>query len=73
MCNCIDKIDEEIKDIHPNLIDPQLSFNIVFDSKGKPKYYPRIEILYKKTEKSKNYKSFPIVPIYCPFCGKKYD
>lgn len=74
MCECLTTTQETIKKFCD---DPDASIDTGFCLDGNIlNVYPVFTASYRRKKKSGEYmakkSSLPLIPVFCPFCGKKY-
>lgn len=70
MCNCIQEIDEKLKQMSPDN-NTKLDIPFTWSSNGISKI-DRVRIMTRKRDDKVKKKPVSIQPAYCPFCGIAY-
>ena len=71
-CECLFKLDAQIKDLHGQEADLQLGAYMITDSKAEQwKTYTDLPPLRYKYKHKRKVHTGNFQFVYCPFCGKK--
>lgn len=69
MCDCIERIQNQLKESGRNT---QLDIPITFSHDTMDLNADRVQIATRKLDRNKSEKPLPMIPSFCPFCGKAY-
>lgn len=68
MCECVEKINEELAERKSNT---RVKIPLLLESDLSIKKGIRLEIVTEKIDRSKRGKNVPVFGSFCPFCGAK--
>lgn len=71
MCDCIQKVNELLKE-HNTQLDIPITFSFNVDKTPGALKADRVTIATKKLESKKRGDAKKVLPAYCPFCGEEY-